>query len=55
MCIDFSDLSAPVIELLTAYIREVKVEYGESDAPADIAVAFRIIGRVSAKGQEQVQ
>jgi len=44
-----------VIELLTTYIREVKVEYGEGDPPADLAVAFWIIGRVSAKGQEQDQ
>jgi hypothetical protein len=28
--LDFSDLSAPVIELLTAYIRVMKTEYGET-------------------------
>jgi hypothetical protein len=28
--LDFSDLSAPVIELLTAYIGEMKTEYGET-------------------------
>jgi hypothetical protein len=53
ICLDFSDLSAPVIELLTAYIREAKVEYGENDVPADIAVVVRIVTRVSAKESEK--
>jgi hypothetical protein len=53
ICLDFSDLSAPVIELLTAYIREVKIDYGENDVPADIAVVVRIVTRVSAKDSEK--
>lgn len=53
ICTDFSDLSAPVIELLTTYIREEKIDYGETDPPIEISVIMRIVARVSAKASEQ--
>jgi hypothetical protein len=36
ICTDFRNLSAPVIQLLSTYLKQEKVDYGETDAPADI-------------------
>ncbi|MGP0059381.1 MAG: hypothetical protein ACLPID_08865 [Beijerinckiaceae bacterium] len=47
ICADFADLSGPVVQLLSTYLREEKIEYGETQAPADIAEITRIISRVS--------
>ncbi len=53
VCTDFIDLSAPVIELLTTYIREDKVDYGETEPPVDIVAITRIIARVSSNASEK--
>lgn len=47
ICMDFRDLSAPVVRLPSTYLREEKVDYGEMDAPADIGEIIRIIALVS--------
>jgi hypothetical protein len=36
ICTDFRDLSAPVLQLLSTYLKQETVDYGETDAPADI-------------------
>ncbi|BGE84458.1 hypothetical protein Ms3S1_08940 [Methylosinus sp. 3S-1] len=33
ICLDFSDLSGPVLQLLTIYLRESAVNYGEAEPP----------------------
>src|ERR1700730_19074510 len=33
ICTDFRDLSGPVIQLLSTYLKQEKVDYGETDAP----------------------
>jgi hypothetical protein len=53
VCTDFIDLSAPMIELLTTYIREDKVDYGETEPPVDIVAITRIIARVSSNASEK--
>jgi hypothetical protein len=35
LCKDFSDLSEPVIQLLTTYLRENAVDYGGAEPPVD--------------------
>ena len=53
VCTDFRDLSGPVIQLLTTYLREEKVDYGEIDAPADIGEIIRIIALMSQNPSER--
>lgn len=40
---DFDELSQPVIELLTAYLRHSKPDYGEGEPPPDVREIMRII------------
>ncbi len=47
ICPDFRDLSGPVIQLLSTYLKEELVDYGESEASADIAEIIRIIALMS--------
>ncbi len=47
ICVDFRDLSAPVIELLSTYLKEEKIDYGETEAPADTREIIRIIAQMS--------
>jgi hypothetical protein len=53
LCTDFRDLSGPVIQLLTTYLKEEKVDYGEIDAPADIGEIIRIIALMSQNPSER--
>jgi hypothetical protein len=53
VCTDFRDLSGPVIQLLTTYLKEEKVDYGEIDAPADIGEIIRIIALMSQNPSER--
>lgn len=36
ICRDFPDLSDPVIQLMTAYLREGADEYGDREPPVDV-------------------
>src|ERR1700732_1095977 len=47
ICTDFRDLSGPVIQLLSTYLQQENVDYGEIDAPADIGEIIRIIALMS--------
>lgn len=40
---EFDELSQPVIEMLTAYIRGIKNNYGDREPPADIREIMRIL------------
>ena len=53
ICTDFRDLSAPVIQLLSTYLKQEKVDYGETDAPADVGEIIRIIARMSQNPPER--
>jgi len=53
VCTDFRDLSGPVIQLLTTYLKEEKVDYGEIDAPAEIGEIIRIIALMSQNPSER--
>jgi hypothetical protein len=53
VCTDFRDLSGPVIQLLTTYLKQEKVDYGEIDAPADIGEIIRIIALMSQNPSER--
>ena len=43
ICLDFPDLSRPVIRLLTTYLRENKVGYGQSDLSIDVQEIVEIL------------
>ena len=47
ICTDFRDLSGPVIQLLSTYLKQEKVDYGETGAPADIGKIIWIIAVMS--------
>jgi len=47
ICTDFRDLPGPVIQLLTTYLKQEKVNYGETDTPADITEIVGIITQMS--------
>jgi Pentapeptide repeats (8 copies) len=47
ICTDFRDPSGPVIQLRTTYLKQEKVDYGETEPPADIGEIIRIIALVS--------
>jgi hypothetical protein len=53
ICLDFRDLSAPVVRLLSTYLKEEKVDYGETDAPADTGEIIRIIALMSQNPPER--
>jgi len=53
ICMDFRDLSNPVIQLLSTYLKEEKVDYGGTDAPADIGEIIRIIALMSQNPPEK--
>ncbi|HEV7910915.1 MAG TPA: hypothetical protein VGP28_07475 [Methylocella sp.] len=53
VCTDFRDLSGPVIQLLTTYLKQEKVDYGEIDAPADTGEIIRIIALMSQNPSER--
>jgi hypothetical protein len=53
ICTDFQDLSDPVIQLLSTYLKQEKVDYGETDAPADIGEIIRIIALMSQSPPEE--
>ena len=53
VCTDFRDLSGPVIQPLTTYLKQEKVNYGEIDAPADIGEIIRIIALMSQNPSER--
>jgi hypothetical protein len=43
ICLDFSDLSGPVLQLLTIYLRESAVDYGEAEPPPDVREIIRLV------------
>ncbi len=43
VCRDFPDLSEPVVRLLTTYLRENRVDYGDQDPPADVREIMEIV------------
>jgi hypothetical protein len=43
ICFDFPDLSDPVLQLLTIYLKEKAVNYGDAEQPADIHEIFRLV------------
>jgi hypothetical protein len=43
ICHDFADLSDPVIRLLTTYLRENRVDYGDNQPPADVQEIMNIL------------
>jgi hypothetical protein len=43
VCRDFADLSDPVIRLLTTYLRENRVDYGDGQPPADVQEIMNIL------------
>jgi hypothetical protein len=46
ICRDFPDLADPVVRLLTTYLRENRVDYGDNDPPADVReITFIVRGR----------
>jgi hypothetical protein len=53
VCTDFRDLSGPVIQLLTTYLQQENVDYGEIAAPADIREIIRIIALMSQNPPER--
>ena len=53
VCTDFRDLSAPVIQLLSTYLKQEKVDYGESGAPSDIGEIIRIVALMSQNPRER--
>lgn len=43
ICFDFPDLSDPVVQLLTIYLTENPVDYGDADPPADVREVIRLV------------
>lgn len=43
ICFDFPDLSDPVVQLLTIYLKENPVDYGDADPPADVREIIRLV------------
>jgi hypothetical protein len=44
ICRDFPDLSAPVIKLLTTYLQENRVDYGNRKPPVDVSAIIGVLG-----------
>ena|SRR6202022_2731091 len=53
ICMDFRDLSAPVVRLLSTYLKKEKVDYGETDTPADTGEIIRIKALMSQNPPER--
>jgi hypothetical protein len=47
ICRDFPDLSGPVIKLLTTYLQENRVDYGNRKPPVDVQAIIGILGERS--------
>ncbi|MBI5313825.1 MAG: hypothetical protein HZB28_12075 [Methylocystis sp.] len=43
ICLDFEDLSGPVLQLLTIYLQESPVDYADSEPPADVREIVRLV------------
>ncbi|WP_253203654.1 hypothetical protein [Methylosinus sp. KRF6] len=43
ICRDFIDLSGPVLQLLTIYLKENRVDYGDAEPPADVREIIRLV------------
>ncbi len=43
ICTDFSDLSEPVVQLLTVFLTENAVDYGDRKPPADVREIMNIV------------
>ena len=43
ICFDFPDLSDPVVQLLTIYLTENPVDYGDAMPPADVREIIRLV------------
>lgn len=43
ICFDFPDLSNPVVQLLTIYLTENPVDYGDAMPPADVREIIRLV------------
>lgn len=43
ICFDFPDLSDPVVQLLTIYLKENPVDYGDAEPPADVREIIRLV------------
>jgi len=51
VCSDFQDLSQPVIQLLTAYLRENPKDYGDDAPPIDVQEIMALLGKHLRDGQ----
>ncbi|WP_349360566.1 hypothetical protein [Stappia sp.] len=47
LCFDFDDLAEPVIQLLTAYIRDRQNDYGDEPPPVDVQEIAAILRDLS--------
>ena len=43
VCRDFPDLSDPVVQLLTTYLRESSPDYGDQEPPVDVRAIMAIL------------
>jgi hypothetical protein len=43
ICFDFPDLSDPVVQLLTIYLTENPLDYGDAMPPADVREIIRLV------------
>ena len=43
VCADFDDLAVPVLRLLTTYLRENRLDYGDVGPPVDVQEITRIL------------
>jgi hypothetical protein len=43
ICRDFPDWSEPVVQLLTIYLKENRVDYGDAEPPADVREIIRLV------------
>ncbi|MCI0599176.1 MAG: hypothetical protein L0Y60_06605 [Beijerinckiaceae bacterium] len=53
ICMDFRDLSDPVIQLPSTYLKQEKIDYGETEAPADVGEIIRVITLMSQNPSER--
>jgi hypothetical protein len=43
ICHDFPDWSEPIVQLLTIYLKENPVDYGDAEPPADVREVIRLV------------
>lgn len=43
ICSDFPDIADPVLRLLTIYLKENPVDYGDAEPPADVEAIMRLV------------